>query len=100
MLLATHPSSGDAIPHPGTSRIGRAPRRWNREALHAYVFMSPAILGLLLFTLGPVVASLLLSFTEYNILTDPEWIGLQNYAEMFQDRLFWQHRVPERKPPL
>jgi multiple sugar transport system permease protein len=52
--------------------------------------MSPAILGLLLFTLGPVVASLFLSFTEYNILTPPTWIGLQNYTEMFQDPLFWQ----------
>ncbi|HWQ13794.1 MAG TPA: sugar ABC transporter permease [Roseiflexaceae bacterium] len=61
-----------------------------REALHAYVFMAPAILGLLLFTLGPVVASLLLSFTEYNLLTDPEWVGLANYAEMFQEPLFWQ----------
>lgn len=66
------------------------PRRWNREALHAYVFMLPAILGLLLFTLGPVVASLFLSFTEYNILTAPTWVGLANYTEMFQDRLFWQ----------
>lgn len=68
----------------------KMPRRWNREALHAYVFMLPAILGLLLFTLGPVVASLFLSFTEYNILTAPTWVGLANYTEMFQDRLFWQ----------
>jgi len=52
--------------------------------------MLPAILGLLLFTLGPAIASLWLSFTEYNILTPPEWIGLANYAEMFQAQLFWQ----------
>ncbi|NWG21413.1 MAG: sugar ABC transporter permease [Chloroflexi bacterium] len=52
--------------------------------------MSPAILGLLLFTLGPMAASLLLSFTEYNIITDPEWIGIDNYVELFNDRLFWQ----------
>ncbi len=76
--------------HENTPRILRPARRWNREALHAYVFMSPAILGLLLFTLGPVVASLLLSFTEYNIITDPKWIGLANYNELFQERLFWQ----------
>jgi multiple sugar transport system permease protein len=61
-----------------------------REALHAYVFMSPAILGLLLFTLGPMVASLLLSFTEYNLLRPPQWIGLENYQDMFEERLFWQ----------
>jgi ABC-type Fe3+ transport system permease subunit len=64
------------------------PRRY--EAFHAYVFMTPAILGLLLFTLGPVVASLLLSFTDYDLLTDPAWVGAQNYAEMFGDSLFWQ----------
>lgn len=52
--------------------------------------MSPAILGLLIFTLGPIIASLLLSFTDYNIITDPEWVGLKNYVDMFEERLFWQ----------
>jgi multiple sugar transport system permease protein len=52
--------------------------------------MLPAILGLLLFTLGPVLASLWLSFTQYNILTPPQWIGLENYSRMFEERLFWQ----------
>jgi multiple sugar transport system permease protein len=52
--------------------------------------MSPAILGILIFTLGPVIASLFLSFTEYNIITDPQWVGLANYTELFQERLFWQ----------
>jgi len=71
-------------------RVPRPARRWNREALHGYVFMSPAILGLLIFTLGPIVASLLLSFTDYNIISDPEWVGLKNYVDMFEERLFWQ----------
>jgi multiple sugar transport system permease protein len=65
-------------------------RRWNREAIHCYVFMAPAILGLLIFVLGPIIASLFLSFTDYNIITDPEWVGLANYTQMFQERLFWQ----------
>ena len=52
--------------------------------------MAPAILGLLIFVLGPIVASLFLSFTDYNIITDPEWVGLANYTQMFQERLFWQ----------
>lgn len=87
-MQSTPPTSG-AI---GTETMParRAARRWNREALHGYVFMSPAILGLLIFTLGPIVASLFLSFTDYNIITDPEWVGLANYSEMFQERLFWQ----------
>lgn len=68
----------------------RRSRRLRAEAFHAYVFMSPAILGLLLFTLGPVIASLFLSFTEYNLITDPVWIGLENYVDMFSEELFWQ----------
>jgi multiple sugar transport system permease protein len=52
--------------------------------------MSPAILGLLIFTLGPIIISLFLSFTDYNIITDPEWVGLENYTRMFEERLFWQ----------
>lgn len=88
--MQTHPSTGGAIVHERAPHSRRPARRWNREAFHAYVFMSPAILGLLLFTIGPVVVSLVLSFTEYNILTAPQWIGLANYSAMFAEPLFWQ----------
>jgi multiple sugar transport system permease protein len=84
------PSSADRLAMPERVPAQRPVRRWNREALHAYVFMLPAILGILIFTLVPVVVSLFLSFTEYNIITDPQWVGLANYREMFQERLFWQ----------
>jgi len=87
--VQAHPPVGSAIVS-DTVPAQRPIRRWNREALHAYVFMSPAILGILIFTLGPVIASLFLSFTEYNIITDPQWVGLANYTELFQERLFWQ----------
>jgi multiple sugar transport system permease protein len=87
--VQSSPSAGSAI-STDSAPAHRPARRWTREAFHAYVFMSPAILGLLLFTLGPVVASLLLSFTEYNILTPPEWIGFENYSAMLQEPLFWQ----------
>jgi multiple sugar transport system permease protein len=61
-----------------------------REAIDCYIFMSPAILGLLFFSLGPMVASLFLSFTEYDLLGSARWIGLDNYRELFQDDLFWK----------
>lgn len=61
-----------------------------REAVSAYIFMAPVILGLLLFTLGPVIASLFLSFTEYNLLSDPKWIGVDNYLKMYDEALFWK----------
>jgi len=87
--VQTQPSTGGAVIS-DTLPARRPARRWTRDAFHAYVFMSPAIIGLLLFSLGPVLASLWLSFTRYNILTAPEWIGLNNYTQMFQERLFWQ----------
>src|SRR4029079_17316111 len=52
------------------------------------VFMAPAILGLLLFSLGPMIASLWLSFTSYDLLSSPEWIGTENYVNLAQDPLF------------
>jgi multiple sugar transport system permease protein len=61
-----------------------------REALDGYIFMSPAILGLLLFWLGPMVASALLSFTQYDMLGNPTWTGLENYRQLMQDELFWK----------
>lgn len=58
--------------------------------IDAYIFISPTVIGLLVFLLGPIVASAFLSFTEYNILNDPKWIGMRNYTKLFQDGLFWQ----------
>jgi multiple sugar transport system permease protein len=52
------------------------------------VFIAPAVLGLLLFSLGPMIASLWLSFTSYDLLSSPEWIGTQNYTDLFSDELF------------
>ncbi len=63
---------------------------WQREVLHCYIFMAPAVLGLLLFSLGPMVASLLLSFTQYDVVSSPSWIGLRNYQDLIHDDLFWQ----------
>jgi multiple sugar transport system permease protein len=78
----------------GTTVVAKQLKRkgWRerREAVHAYVFMSPVILGLLIFTLGPIIASLFLSFSNYNLLNDPKWIGVDNYVKMYGERLFWQ----------
>jgi multiple sugar transport system permease protein len=60
-----------------------------RESLWAYTFIAPWIAGFIVFTLGPMLASLFFSFTEYNVVDKPEWIGLRNYLNLFQDKLFW-----------
>jgi multiple sugar transport system permease protein len=60
-----------------------------REALWGGLFVLPAVIGLLFFQLGPVLASLYLSFTSYDIVSAPKWIGLTNYERLAGgDRLY------------
>jgi multiple sugar transport system permease protein len=62
---------------------------WRRQLL-ALAFMSPWIIGVCAFFVYPVVSSLYFSFTKYDILTDPVWVGLDNYRFMFtSDGRFW-----------
>lgn len=56
-----------------------------REERAAWAFMAPWFLGILALTLGPLVASAYLSLTDYNLLSPPEWIGLDNYTRMLED---------------
>lgn len=60
-------------------RLGRLARE---EARWAYLFVAPWVIGFLVFTLGPMLASFLFSFTQYNVLSEPRWVGGQNYATM------------------
>jgi multiple sugar transport system permease protein len=72
--------------------VSRPPRRrltmTRRQALWCYLFIAPAVLGLLLFSLGPMIASLGLSFTSYDMLTSPVWTGTENYSALFADPIF------------
>jgi multiple sugar transport system permease protein len=62
-----------------------------REYLAFYLFASPWLMGLVLFTVGPMIASFLLSFTDYPVIVAPKWTGLANYIHMFSaDKLVWQ----------
>ncbi len=60
-----------------------------REAASGYALVLPWILGLVIWNLYPFAYSLYLSFTQYNILQPPVWIGVDNYVDMFQDNFFW-----------
>jgi multiple sugar transport system permease protein len=68
---------------PSRARSTRNMKSKTREAIAAYVFLVPWLLGLAGFTLGPMIYSLYLSFTSYDLLSDPRWIGFQNYIQMF-----------------
>ena len=51
----------------------------------AFLFLLPWLVGLVAITVGPMIASLYLSFTDYSLLAPPEWIGLKNYQRMMSD---------------
>jgi len=71
-------------PFMGMSRARR------REALFAYLFISPWLLGFIIWEVGPMIASLVLSLTKYNITSPPIFVGLANYKRAFtEDPLFW-----------
>ena len=61
-----------------------------RETREFYLFVSPWIIGFLVFMLGPIVASLYLGFTDYDAFSSPKWVGIDNFARLFQDPLFWK----------
>ncbi|SFP68350.1 carbohydrate ABC transporter membrane protein 1, CUT1 family [Caldicoprobacter faecalis] len=64
-------------------------RMARREAITGYIFASPWIIGFVLFTAYPIVASIIYSFMDYNILETPRWIGIKNYIDLINDRTFW-----------
>ena len=74
-----------AVPRPGTSRG----RRGNGDGRLALLFLTPAMLGYLVFLVWPTLRGIYLSFTHFNLLRPAEWAGLDNYARMLHDPVFW-----------
>lgn len=72
-------------------RVARGPGR--REAVVGFAFISPWIFGFLIFTAGPILASFVLSFCEYDVLHPVQWVGLDNFAMLPRDPLFWKSLV-------
>ena len=61
-----------------------------RRRIEFYLAISPWLLGLLFFTGGPILASVYFSFTDWNVLSAPRWVGLDNYIQIFTvDPIFW-----------
>jgi multiple sugar transport system permease protein len=54
------------------------------------LFVSPWLVGLLTFTVYPILSSLYYSFTQYDVVRSPLWVGLENYANIAHDDLFWK----------
>ena len=60
------------------------------QARMAYLFISPAILLFSVFTVIPVFMAFYLSFTNYDVLSRMDWVGLDNYRKLYTDSLLWQ----------
>ena len=62
-----------------------------KKSLVGYAFISPWLIGFIVFTAGPFVTSVYLAFTRYDVVSSPEWVGLANYRMLlFDDPLFWK----------
>ena len=83
----------DAVPLELASPAQTGKPRWSRKAkldnIAGYLFLAPWIIGLLAFTVGPMLASGYLSLTKFSGFGPVKWIGLQNYEKIFQDDLFF-----------
>lgn len=55
-----------------------------------YLFIMPMLIGLIVFRFGPILASFVISFTEWRGTTPPEFIGFGNYIELFNKPVFWE----------
>lgn len=65
--------------------------KWERkEFLYGLLFASPWILGFLAFSVYPLLSSLYYSFTKFNAVTAPKWVGLKNFQDVFADPLVWK----------
>ena len=58
-----------------------------REAIDGYLFILPWILGFILWVAGPMIASLVLAFMRWDLLTSPQWVGLDNFRHMMSNPL-------------
>lgn len=72
-----------------TKSPASAKRRAPDDMKLALLFITPALIGFLVFMVWPTIRGIYLSFTSFNLLTPPKWTGLENYVRMVHDPVFW-----------
>jgi multiple sugar transport system permease protein len=84
------PGAARSARRAGRRRTKMSPRR-RKEAWYFWLFISPWLIGFVGFLLGPMIASVYISLTEWDSFTPPEWVGLDNYAKaLTEDPVFWK----------
>ena len=83
-LARQRPAPAPAPASAGSRRARRA------ETRTGYAFLAPWLVGFLVLTAGPMLASLYLAFTDYNLFRAPEWVGLENFQRLLEDKRYLQ----------
>jgi len=63
-------------------------QRW-RQWVAGYLMILPNLLGFLIFMLIPIISTVVLGFTKWDLVNIPQWVGIANYKNLFGDRIFW-----------
>lgn len=88
--MTARSASANPIGSEDTAAIGTSARRARLgQAMHAWMFLAPALVLLALFTFWPMLWGSYLAFTEYKIIAPPTWVGLRNFEDLFEDPVFW-----------
>lgn len=74
---------------PKASARSNRNRATRRQTWTAVAFIAPSLLGFVVFYFWPTLRGIYLSFTEYDVFTDPVWVGFDNYTRLFGDETFW-----------
>ncbi len=83
-VLARSPRSGELTSEPPAPRE-RLSSRTRREAWTAWAFLTPSLLGFAAFVFGPILAVVVLSFFDWSLLSEPTFVGTDNYARLAAD---------------
>jgi multiple sugar transport system permease protein len=96
MTLLEAETATAAVPAGGPRPRRRSRRNVNAaapshrgDARLAWVLIAPAMIGFLVFAVYPTVRGIYLSFTDFRVLSAPEWVGLDNFAQLLRDDVFW-----------
>ncbi len=88
--MLTASQQGAQVKGARNRQSGSIRRLLHREGVAGYLFIAPWIIGFALFYLYPLLDTIYNSFTEYRLFGTPQWIGLQNYQQLFSDQTFLQ----------
>ncbi|MDR1852782.1 MAG: sugar ABC transporter permease [Propionibacteriaceae bacterium] len=89
MSMAAAPALAEQPARAQTARKGKPTKAPKNDLKPALLFILPAAIGFLVFFIYPAIKGFYYSFTDFELLGDANWVGLENYQTMLSDELFW-----------